>query len=74
MDAITNILNLILQFLLGIVTLIVNFFIAGLNLFLSFFQALVGLVSEKRKSAPRVADSIKRQALSPCISRPCSIF
>ena len=45
MNAITDILNLILQLLLQLVTLIVNFFIAGLQLFLHFFQSLVGMVS-----------------------------
>lgn len=45
MDAITNILNLVLSFLLSFVTLIVGFFIGALQLFLHFFQALVGIVS-----------------------------
>lgn len=45
MNAITDILNLVLQFLLSFVTLIVNFFIAALQLFLGFFQSLVGIVS-----------------------------
>ncbi len=45
MNAITNILNLLLGFLLSLVTLIVNFIIAGLQLFLHFFQSLVGIVS-----------------------------
>ena len=44
MDAITNILNLLLSFLLGLVTLIVNFIVSGLELFLHFFQMLVGIV------------------------------
>lgn len=45
MTAITNILNLVLSFLLALVSLIVNFFIAALELFLHFFQTLVGMVS-----------------------------
>lgn len=45
MTAITDILNLVLGFLLALVTLIVNFFIAALQLFLHFFQNLVGMVS-----------------------------
>lgn len=45
MNTITNILDLVLSFLLTLVTLMVNFFIAALQLFLGFFQSLVGVVS-----------------------------
>jgi hypothetical protein len=44
MDAISNILHLILNFLLQFLTLIVTFFISILNLVLDFARSLVGAV------------------------------
>ncbi len=45
MQAIEQILSLILDFLLGLLTLTINFFIAALTLVLNFAQSLVGFVS-----------------------------
>ena len=45
MDAIQNILNMVLGFLLSFLTLIINFFISILELILHFAQSLVGAVS-----------------------------
>lgn len=44
MDAITNILQMFLSFLLGFLTLIVNFFISILQLILGFAQSIVSTV------------------------------
>ncbi len=45
MEGITDILKMVLGFLLQLVTLIVGFFISALTLFLDFFRQLVGVVS-----------------------------
>ena len=42
MDAITNILHLLLQFAVSLATLIINFLVQALQLLLHFIQGLAG--------------------------------